>query len=54
LRIWEQHLGPEHPATTKARTLLIALLHTLGQHEEAAQLEAVQSEQEEQRTHPEE
>ena len=44
LAIREQMLGAQHPKTTETRTRLIALLHTLGQHEEAAQLETAQSE----------
>ena len=44
LHIWEQALGVHHPKTTETRKRLIALLHTMGQHEQAAQLEAVQSE----------
>ena len=44
LRIREQALGRHHPTTTETRTLLIALLHAMGHHEEAAQLEMIQSE----------
>lgn len=40
----EQALGAHHPKTMEIRACLIALLHTMGQHEEAAQFEAVQSE----------
>ena len=44
LAVREQALGAHHPKTTETRTRLIALLHALGQHMEAAKLEAVQSE----------
>ncbi len=44
LAIREQTLGAQHPKTTETRKRLIALLHALGQHQEAAQLEATQSE----------
>jgi len=43
LTIREQALGAYHPKTTETRKRLIALLHTMGQHEEAAQFEATQS-----------
>src|SRR5205085_1301248 len=42
--IREQVLGAHHPKTTETRSRFIALLHTMGQHKEAAQLEAAQSE----------
>ncbi len=41
LTVREQALGAHHPKTTETRKHLIALLRTLGQHEEAAQLEAI-------------
>jgi len=44
LAVREQVLGSRHPKTTETRKCLIALLHATGQHEEAAQLEATQSE----------
>jgi tetratricopeptide (TPR) repeat protein len=44
LYIREQALGTRHPKTTETRSRLMALLDALGQHEQAAQLEAVQSE----------
>ncbi len=44
LTVREQALGAHHPKTTETRTRLIALLHALGQHEEAAQLEMAQAE----------
>ncbi|MBV9689866.1 MAG: toll/interleukin-1 receptor domain-containing protein [Ktedonobacteraceae bacterium] len=44
LAIREQALGAHHPNTTETRTRLIALLHAMGLHEQAAQLEAAQSE----------
>ena len=44
LVVREQALGAEHPETTETRTRLIALLHAMGQHEEAAHLEAAQPE----------
>jgi hypothetical protein len=40
----EQTIGTHHPKTTETRKHLIALLRTMGQHEEAAQLEVAQSE----------
>ena len=43
--IHEQTLGVQHPKTRETRKHLVALLHTLGQHEEAALLEGAQSEQ---------
>ena len=39
-----KHLGDTIPKTTETRTRLIALLHAMGQHKEAAQLEAAQPE----------
>ncbi len=57
LAIREQVLGRHHPKTMETRSRLIALLHALERHEEAAQLEAAQSEQrtheEERKAHPE-
>ena len=44
LTIRDQMLGPSHPKTIETRTRLIALLHAMGLHEDAAQQEAVQSE----------
>jgi Tetratricopeptide repeat len=44
LAIREQALGAHHPKATQTRKRFIALLHTMGLHEEAAQLEATQSE----------
>ena len=44
LAIREQALGVQHPDTRKTRERLIALLHALGRHEEAAQLEMAQAE----------
>jgi Tetratricopeptide repeat len=44
LAVREQALGAQHPKTRETRTRFIALLHALGQHQQAAQLEAVQSE----------
>jgi tetratricopeptide (TPR) repeat protein len=44
LVIREQTIGAQHPKTTETRTHLIALLHALGQHEQAIQLEMVQAE----------
>ncbi len=44
LAIREQALGVHHPETTKTRKCLIALLHVMEQHEQAAQLERTQSE----------
>lgn len=43
LTIFEQALGTHHPQTTETRSWLIALLHALGQHEEAARLERDQA-----------
>jgi hypothetical protein len=37
--IREQALGAHHPKTTETRTRLIALLHAMEQHDQAAQLE---------------
>lgn len=45
LAIREQILGMHHPKTTETRKRLITLLHSMGQHEEAAKLEAAQFEQ---------
>ncbi|EFH79692.1 FxSxx-COOH system tetratricopeptide repeat protein [Ktedonobacter racemifer] len=45
LSIREQVLGAHHSKTTETRKRLIALLLTIEQHDEAARLEAVQSEQ---------
>jgi tetratricopeptide (TPR) repeat protein len=42
LLIREQTLGVHHPKTRETRKYLIALLHTMGHHEEATRLEAVQ------------
>jgi tetratricopeptide (TPR) repeat protein len=39
-----QALGEHHPKTTETRIRLITLLHSLGRYEQAAQLEASQSE----------
>lgn len=44
LAIRVQMLGARHPQTAKTCTYLIALLHRMGQHEEAAKLEATQAE----------
>ncbi len=44
LQIRERVFGTSHPKTTETRNCLIALLHTLEQHEEAAKLEATQFE----------
>jgi tetratricopeptide (TPR) repeat protein len=44
LAVREQALGRRHPKTMETRTCLIALLHRTDQHEQAAQLEAIQSE----------
>jgi hypothetical protein len=44
LVIREQALGAQHPMTRQTRTRLIALLHALEQHEQAAQLEMAQVE----------
>ena len=44
LTIREQMLGKYHPKTTETRKRIIALLHAMGQHEDAALLEATQSE----------
>jgi tetratricopeptide (TPR) repeat protein len=44
LLIREQALGKHHPKTTETRVRFITLLHAMGQHEEAAQLDAVQRE----------
>jgi tetratricopeptide (TPR) repeat protein len=44
LAVREQALGAHHPKTIETRKCLIALLHTMGQHEEAAKLEATQAE----------
>ena len=44
LAICEQALGAQHPKTTKIRMRLIALLHDLGQYEEAAQIGEAQAE----------
>ncbi|MEO6889829.1 MAG: tetratricopeptide repeat protein [Ktedonobacteraceae bacterium] len=43
LAIRVQALGAHHPKTLETHKRLIALLHTLGQHEKAAQLEVTQS-----------
>ncbi len=43
LSVREQVLGAQHPKTTETRTRFIALLHTLGQHEQAAHLEMAQA-----------
>ncbi len=39
LAIRSQVFGARHPRMTETRMRLIALLHTMGQHEQAAQLE---------------
>ena len=56
LTIRQQALGTRHSKTMETRVRLINLLRTIGQHEEAVQLEMTQTEQgtngEEQRTHP--
>jgi tetratricopeptide (TPR) repeat protein len=44
LAVREQALGTHHPKSTETRTRLIALLHALGQHEQAVQLEVAQVE----------
>ena len=44
LAIREQAFGAQHHDTTQTRARLIGLLHTMGQREEAAHLEAAQSE----------
>ncbi len=44
LAIREQALSKHHPKTTEARKHLITLLYAMEQHEQAAQLEAAQSE----------
>jgi hypothetical protein len=44
LAVREQALGTHHPKTTETRTRLISLLHALGQHEQAVQLEVAQVE----------
>jgi tetratricopeptide (TPR) repeat protein len=44
LAIREQTFGTHHPRTRETRKGFIALLHAMERHEEAAQLEAVQSE----------
>jgi hypothetical protein len=44
LAVYQQVLGVHHPKTTGTRERFIALLHAMGQHEEAAQLEAAQIE----------
>jgi len=44
LAVREQVLGAHHPQTTETRKRFIALLYAMGQQEEAAQLEAAQSE----------
>ena len=44
LLVREQAFGAQHPQTIETRTCLIALLHTMEWHEQAAQLEAIQSE----------
>jgi tetratricopeptide (TPR) repeat protein len=58
LAVREQALGAHHPKTSETRTRLIALLHSMDQHEDAAQLEAAKSErrthEEERKAHPEE
>ena len=45
LTVREQALGAQHPKTRETRTRLVAMLHALGQHEQAAHLAVVQSEQ---------
>jgi tetratricopeptide (TPR) repeat protein len=42
LAVREQALGAHHPTTMETRTRFIALLHAMGQHEEAAQFEDTQ------------
>src|SRR5579875_1532888 len=44
LAIREQALGTQHPRARETRTRLIALLHTMGEHENATHLEVAQSE----------
>ena len=44
LAIREQAFGAHHPETIETRKRFNALLHTMGQHEEAARLETAQSE----------
>ncbi|MBA2677629.1 MAG: tetratricopeptide repeat protein [Ktedonobacteraceae bacterium] len=44
LAVRERAFGVQHPKTTETRTHLIVLLHALGQHEQAAQLEMTQPE----------
>jgi hypothetical protein len=44
LAISGQAFGVHHPKTTEIRQHLIILLHIIGQHEEAAQLQATQLE----------
>jgi tetratricopeptide (TPR) repeat protein len=44
LTISEQAFGVHHPKTMETRKRLIAILHAIGEHEEAAKLEAVQLE----------
>ena len=44
LAIREQALVEGHAKTTETRTRLTALLHAVGRHEEAAKLEAAQTE----------
>lgn len=44
--VCEKALGAHHHKTAETRSHLITLLHTVEQHEEAAQLEAVQAGQE--------
>jgi Tetratricopeptide repeat len=44
LEVREQVLGASHPKTVQTRKRLIALLHTMGQHEEGTQIGADQAE----------
>jgi tetratricopeptide (TPR) repeat protein len=46
LAVREQAFGRHHPKTTETRTCFITLLHAMGLHEEAVQLEGVLFEQE--------
>ena len=44
LAVCEQAIGAQHPKTGETRTCLIAVLHALGHHEQAAQLEETRDE----------
>lgn len=52
LAAFEQTFSVPHPKTAEIRGKFIALYHVIGQHEEAARLEAVQAEQEMGKCHP--